>query len=319
MSKRLFSMVGGLALTLGIGGSALAQDSQTKTIVTTQTTKSLQHADGSWTVIEYPADKEVIISLNPSNVTTSAQGTARVMRMGGQTAINLNLSGLTDVTGLNLYAVDPWNKVTLLGPVAVSNGIATQAFTTPLDRFMLVLSPEANLTAIGPNTMVAFRSLVPQGFAVVPVSFSGPKDGMPIGDKVSAVSTAGATAAYNVPMLGIPSFRVDKHTKIKVHFSGELRGAHANAFIKPLPSGVTQLKMRFHELKTVPVNTRLVAWTVSPDNNYVRLGLIVNGGLRNEAEVVGETAMRDFGLFVTVENADESPAPTGAIIGTITR
>lgn len=60
----------------------------------------------------------------PSNLTKSAQGTAKVMRMGGQTGINLNLSGLTDVTGLNLYAVDPWGKVTLLGPVTLNNGVA---------------------------------------------------------------------------------------------------------------------------------------------------------------------------------------------------
>ncbi|HYN26429.1 MAG TPA: hypothetical protein VES69_15515 [Pyrinomonadaceae bacterium] len=71
----------------------------------------------------------------------------------------------------------------------------------------------------------------------MPVSYGSPKDGMPVGDKVSAVSTIGDTPAYNVPMLGIPSLRVDKHTKIKVNFSDELRGAHANAFIKQPAKG----------------------------------------------------------------------------------
>lgn len=77
--------------------------------------------------------------------------------------------------------------------------------------------------------------------------------------------------------------------------------------------------MRFHELKSVPVNTRLVVWAVSPENNYVRMGQVVNGGLRNEAEIVGETSLRDFGLFVTIEDADTPPSPTGAAIVTFGR
>ncbi len=317
MSKRMLGIVGGLALCVGMSSSAFAQNTQTKTTTTTQTTKAVQNTDGTWTVIEYPADKEVTVDLSLTMMIPGAQGTAKITRMKDHTMINLDLSGLSgDVTNYNLYAVDPMGKMTILGPVTVTDGVAKQSFTTPMDKFMLVLSPEGNLTTVGAETKVALRSAVPQGFAVVPQSSSGERDGAVVGERVSAATTTGASSAYTVPMLGIPGFRRGTDTEMKIKFSGALTGSRANVYIEPRKDGPTTIKMRFHELKNAPAGFNYVVWAVSPDNKYTRLGQVVNTGQRNEAQIQTETSLQDFGLLVTTEKG-EGTMPTGEVIGTI--
>ncbi|MGI8565487.1 MAG: hypothetical protein ACR2LZ_03275 [Pyrinomonadaceae bacterium] len=317
MSKRMLGIAGGLTLCLGMSSSAFAQNTQTTTTTTTQTTKAVQNTDGTWTVIEYPADKEVTVDLSPTTMIPGAKGTAKIMRMTDQTTVNLDLSGLSgDVTSYNLYAVDPMGKTTILGPVAITDGVAKQSFTTPMDKFMLVLSPEGNLTTVGAETKVALRSAVPQGYAVVPQSSSGERDGAAVGERVAAATTTGASSAYNVPMLGIPGFRRGTDTEMKINFSGALTGSRANVYIEPRKDGPTTIKMRFHELKDAPGGFNYVVWAVSPDNKYTRLGQVVNTGQRNEAQIQTETSLQDFGLLVTTEKG-EGATPTGEVIGTI--
>jgi len=317
MRKRMLGIAGGLALCLGMTSSAFAQNTQTTTTTTTQTTQAVQNTDGTWTVIEYPADKEVTVDLSPTTLIPGAKGTAKIMRMKDQTMVNLDLSGLSgDVTSYNLYAVDPMGKTTILGPVAITDGAAKQSFTTPMDKFMLVLSPEGNLTTVGAETKVALRSAVPQGYAVVPQSSRGERDGAAVGERVAATSTTGASSAYTVPMLGIPGFRRGTDTEMKINFSGALTGSRANVYIEPRKDGPTTIKMRFHELKDAPAGFNYVVWAVSPDNNYTRLGQVVNTGQRNEAQIQSETSLQDFGLLVTTEKG-EGAMPTGEVIGTI--
>ena len=54
---------------------------------------------------------------------------------------------------------------------------------------------------------------------------------------------------------------------------------------------------------------------VRRQKRQVKLGQIVNTGRRNETEIKGETALKDFGLFITAEPADVN-APTTTVIGT---
>lgn len=315
MSKRLLSFVGVVALALMTTGTALAQQPTTTTTTTTTQTTAVQNADGSWTVVEYPVGQETVVNLTPTTTIPNATGTARVMRTATGTTVQLNLSGLTnDVSNLNLYAVDPMGHVTLLGPITASNGTATFNTTTPLNRFMMVLSPDANLTRVTPETRVVLRSAVPQGLAVVPLSSSGERDGAAVGEKVSATTTS-TTSAYAAPMLGIPGFRRGTDTEMNIKFSGEMTGARANVYLEPRKDGPTTIRMRFHELKEAPAGRVYVLWAVSPDNKFVKLGQIVNTGQRNEAEIRTETSLRDFGLFVTLE--EEHMNPTGTVIGTI--
>src|SRR4028118_1993209 len=158
MSKRMLCIAGSIALSLASATFVVAQD-RTTTTTTTQKTQTIQNADGSYTVIQYPADKEVVVDLAPGTMIPGAKGIARVMRRGDATNINLDLSNITgDMSNFNVYAVDPSGKFTLLGPVTVANGAATQTFTTPMDKFMLVLSPEGNLTTMAENTPGLLRS-----------------------------------------------------------------------------------------------------------------------------------------------------------------
>jgi len=206
----------------------------------------------------------------------------------------------------------------LLGPVTAANGAATQTFTTPLDKFMLVLSPEGDLTTMAENTPVLFRSSVPQGFAVIPVGSHGERDGAAVGERVSAATTSGASAAYTAPLLGIPNWRRGTDTEMKINFAGEMTGTRANVSIEPRKDGATTIRMRFHELKEAPGGKRYVLWAISGDNKYHRLGQVVNTGQRNEAEIRTETSLPDFGLFITTEDIHDAP-PTGTVIGTIMR
>jgi hypothetical protein len=173
---------------------------------------------------------------------------------------------------------------------------------------MLVLSPDAGLNTYGPTTAYAFRSAVPQGFAVVPLN-------RPEGERVAATSTAGATTAYTAPMLGIPRFARGSDTEVKVKLAGALTGSRVNFNIEPRKDGPTTVVARFHELKEAPAGHVYVLWAVSPDNKYVKLGQVVNTGARNEAEIKSETTLADFGLLITLE--EEHSMPTGAVVGTV--
>ena len=303
MKNSLLRILAAFALCLAAAAVALAQ--------TTTVTKTVQNPDGTYTIIEYPAKKEIMLDLSPVNI-TGAKGVATILRDDDGTRIKLNLTNVpADVTAMNLYAVDDTGAVTPLGPVAISNGVGTLAATTPLTKFMLIASPETQLATYDPSTKVFFRSAVPQGYAVIPMTSAR-------GETVAAVTTPGTTSAsaYQVPMLNIPAYKTGDDTKIKVDFTGALAGARANVFITPRKDGPTEVRMRFHDLKDAPAAKQFILWAVSPDNKYTKLGQVVTTGGRNEAEIKSETTLADFGLLVTLEDAD-AMSPLGPAIGSI--
>ncbi len=315
MSKKAITFLVGALLIIASAALAVGQEPTTTTTVSpTTVTKTIQHPDGTYTVIEYPLKKEVKVMLNPVALKNS-KGVATILRDDDGTRVVLNLSGVpADVTAVNLYAVDDTGAVTPLGPVAIANGAGTFNATTPLTKFMLVASPDAALTAYDPNTKVFFRSAVPEGFAVIPHTT------MPVGEKVAATGTVVTTPAnaYTVPMLNIPAYQTGDDTKIKVNFSGALTGARANVFITPSKDKGTKVKMRFHELKDAPVGKVFNVWAVGPDNTFVKLGQVLNTGTKNEAEIQSEVALRDFGLLVTMEDATAAGInPIGPAIGIV--
>ena len=82
-----------------------------------------------------------------------------------------------------------------------------------------------------------------------------------------------------------------------------MAGARANIFIEPHKNGAeTEVKMVFHELKDAPKGQAYILWAVSPDNQFSKLGQIVNVRDRNEAEIKANTSLADFGLLVTMED-----------------
>jgi len=331
MRKHFSTVWGAVVLTLALGAVALGQ--------TTTVTKTVQNPDGTYTIIEYPVKKEVTLALTPVNV-AGAKGVATILRDDDGTRIKLNLTGVpADTTAMTLYAVDDTGTVTALGPVTIANGTGTLAATTPLSKFMLFASPEPSLTAYDTNTKVFFRSAVPDGFTVIPVARTGDEKVAAVGAPVAATAqtttttTPGAVVSspsgttvvipmtetkttYSAPLLNIPAYKTGDDTKIKVDFTGALTGARANVFITPRKDGPTEVKMRFHDLKEAPAGQKFIVWAVSPDNQYTKIGEIINTGGRNEAEIRSEVALPDFGLIVTMESA-VGAMPVGPAVGTI--
>jgi hypothetical protein len=310
--KKLFAIGGSLIITAGLTGFAVAQDT-TKTTTTTTMTKTdvVQNPDGTYTVIEYPVGKEVMVNLTPG-ANMSGKGMARIMRMGNETTVDLDLSELpADASNYYVYAVDPMGKVTLLGPAGITKGMGKVSYKTPMDKFMLVLSPTEGLNTIGTDTPVVFRSSVPQGFAVVNNRVTSP-----VGDEKQVAGSMETASPYNVPLLGVSGFQKGE-TEIRINFSGDLQGLKGKAYINNRKQGVTRIKMRFDDLKMVPKQKRYVLWAVAPDKTYTKIGQIINTGKRQEAEIRSETALKDFGLFVTVEDTDVAQ-PTSTIYSTFT-
>jgi len=309
MSKRLMAVVGAtlLLLLLTAGGSG-----QVKKVTT------IQNPDGTYTIVEYPVGKETIVTLNPIGL-SGATGRATILRDPSGTTIKLNLTSLpSSVTAMNVYAVDPTGAVALLGPIEVANGVGTFTTTTPLSKFMLIASPEDSLTAYDANTKIYFRSVAPSGFTVIPITNAvGEEVAQVVAPVTSVVApvtdvVAPVTAEYEVSMLGIPTFKKGDDTKLKINFAGAMEGARANIFIQPHKHGkMTEILMRFHDLREAPKGQAFVLWAVSADHQFQRLGAIVNVHGRNEAEIESETAFDDFGLLLTAE--DLTPQKTVVI------
>lgn len=296
--KNLLRLSGGLALSVAFSSFAMAQDTKTTTTTTTTQTAVVQNADGSYTVIEYPVDKEVTVQLTPYNL-QGANGTARVMRSANGTKVWMDLTGVTgDAKSYYAYAIDSKGMPTLLGPVMIENGIGKAEFSTPMNQFMLVLSPTEGVTSFSSDTPVTFRSAVPTGYAVVPVATTSNGGGKQVATTTEVAST------YEVPLLNVPRFDRDKDREIRINFSGDLSGLKGKAYISPTKDGVTKIKMRFDEMKNAPTNARFILWASSADGKYTKLGQVVNNGRREESEIRSETALTDFGLFVTVEESD---------------
>lgn len=319
MSKHVSSVLAAVILTLALSALAFAQ-------TTTTTTKTVvQNPDGTYTVIEYPAKKEITLDLTPVAI-QGAKGVATILRDDDGTRIKLNLTNVpADVTAMTLYAVDDAGTVTALGPVAITNGVGELSTTTPLSKFMLIASPETTLATYDPNTKIFFRSAVPAGMAVVPYHSnpSGEKVSAttePAGSQVTVTTPTGtqvaAGATYSAPLLGIPTFKKGDDTKIAVDFAGPLTGARANVFVTPHKGGATEVRMRFHDLKEAPAGQSFIVWAVGADGSYQKLGQVVNTGNRNEVEFKSETALPDFGLVITQEGT-VGVSPVGPAVATI--
>lgn len=305
-------------LLVGSTLTAVAQD-------TTTTTKKevIVNSDGTYTVIEYPIGKEVMVNLLPGATLMGSKGMARIVRAADGTKVYVDVNGVpVATTNYYAYAVDPAGTVSLLGPVAFKDGIAKAEFTTPMNQFMVVLSPTEGLTAIDPTTVV-FHSEVPAGYTVVPRQKSAvkavviTKTTSPDSKEKQVAVADTVVSTYDVPLLNIPSFN-NKTTEIRINFKGDLDGLKGKAYIDSGQKGTTQVKMRFDDMKLAPKDKRFVLWASAADGSYTKLGQVINTGKRQESEIRSETALKDFGLFVTVEDVDVT-LPTSKIYSVFER
>jgi hypothetical protein len=294
MSKWFRNALLASAAVLTLGTVSFAQDVKTEK-------KVVVHPDGSYTVIEYPVNKDVTVNLLPATTVTGAKGIAHVLRSANGTKVMFDLSGApADWTNVYAYAIDPSGTPTLLGPITFANGVGKAEFSTPMNQFMVVLSPEQNLSTWNDTSTYYFRSDVPQGYAIVPRRITGDTNAVARADNVGST--------YDVPMLGVPKFN-GKTTEVRVKFDGELSGLDGKAYLTP-QGGKTEVKMRFGDMRKVPLNKRFVLWATGPDGTYTKLGQIINTGSRDEGEIKSETALADFGLLLTMEDTDAAQ-PTG--------
>ena len=290
------------ATVLALASIAFAQNTTTATAK-----KVVVNPDGSYTVIEYPVDKEVVVNLVPG-ASIAGKGVVHVRRSADGTHLVFNMTGLPgDVSNYYVYAVDPAGAATFLGPITFTGGVGTATFDTPLNQFMVVLSPTEGLTTFDPTTAVMFRSDVPAGYTIVPRRV--------VGD-TKAVAVAGTPAsAYDVPMLNVHTFG-DKTRELKIKFGGDLQGLEGKAYLT-YKKGGTKVRMHFDDMNKVPKGQRFVLWAASPDGTYTRLGQVWNSGKKDEAEINTTTPLDDFGLFMTAETG-EVTVPTSKIYSTFT-
>lgn len=277
--------------------------------------------DDTWTVIEYPEGQEVVVELRPA-ASTDAKGTARVKRSGGETTISLDVSGVTgDESNHQVYVVDSLGNATLLATLAITDGTGTLSANTALSKFMIVISPEADLTTIGSETKVALRSAVPSGFTVVAKETTAETASVvePSVSNSQMEAPVTETPEYDVPLIGIGSLRRGSNTSMKANLSSGFEGTRANIAVKPQKTGPTQIKMRFTNLKQAPEGMQYWLWEAGPDNSYSPLGRLTPGK-KNETKIDATTASSDFGLFITEESAEANPtSPTGSIVATIVK
>ena len=113
-----------------------------------------------------------------------------------------------------------------------------------------------------------------------------------------------------VPMLGVSGFGDDER-ELKLKFGNELKGLEAKAYVDR-EEGKTKVRMHFDDMKKVPANKQFTLWAASPDGTYTKLGQVINSGKADEAEIKAETALQDFGLFITAEEADVA-TPTSKV------
>jgi len=358
MSKRLTGVLGATLILLSLAIVVVGQTPTTTTTTTTTKTQAIQNPDGTYTIVEYPVGKETVVTLNPIGL-SGATGTATILRAADGTNIKVNLASLpAEVKAMNVYAVDPTGAITLLGMIEAANGAGTFTTTAPLTKFMLITSPETDLSSYNPNTKIYFRSAVPTGLTVIPITnavgeqvgavavptttvaaptetvaaptaVAAPTETAAAPTTVAAPTTAAAPATatvvaadYTASMLGIPTFKRGDDTKLKINFSGAMEGARANIFIEPRKNGkITEVRMRFHDLKEAPKGTAYILWAVSPTGEFSKLGQIINVKGRNEAEIKGEVPFDDFGLFLTTEDLGTTKAtiikPSGQRVGVI--
>ena len=293
---KLISTYFALVLSLGLAASAFGQD----TVITKK--EVVTNPDGSYTVIEYPVGREVTVNLLPGSTIAGGKGTARVIRSANGTQIVFNVNGLPATGHYYAYAIDPTGVPTVLGPLTIENGVAIGTFQTSLNQFMLALSPMETMTAYE-REHVIFTSEVPTGFTAIPVRAR----------TAAAVAVGSGPVAnqfaYNVPLLNIPAFGEDERT-ITLKFP-EYDGLEARIGVDR-EKGTTKVTLNMENMKRAPETKRFVLWTYGPDGKYTKLGQVINNGRRDDTKIASETGLKDFGLFVTIEDTDVN-APTSTV------
>lgn len=279
-----------------------------------------QSAGDEWTVVEYTEGHEVVVELRPTALNPDAKGTAKVTRGADETTVAVEVSGLAaDAGAHHLFAIGHDGRIVPLGVVTLSDGAGALEAKTQLTSFMLVLSPDAELSSLDSSARLALRSAVPEGFAVVPRANDSQEEESASNAGTEETALVSESPEYDVPLIGIASLRRGAETQLKANLSGDLMGVRTGIYVKPLKSGVTQVRVQLSNLKEPEAGTRYVLWAVAPDQTYTRLGQTGRPDKKNGAKIEARTMLRDFGLFITAESDEASPLPKGPSVAMVIR
>lgn len=135
----------------------------------------------------------------------------------------------------------------------------------------------------------------------------------------TAMSVESDQPDYDVPLLGIGSFRRGAETQLNSQMAGDLAGTHTSVFVKPLKGGETRIKVRFNNLRTPENGARYVLWAVGPDKTYTRLGQVDGPDKRLAAKLDARTTLQDFGLLITAESDLATQLPSGPVAAFVVR
>jgi hypothetical protein len=105
----------------------------------------------------------------------------------------------------------------------------------------------------------------------------------------------------------------------KMSMTDAAEGAEAELQLKSLGDGITQIVVNFRNLSSVKAVENYVLWGLDPNKQVVRLGQVIVSPRRREAQIVGETGLELFELFVTAEEDAKVVRPTGPVIARVIR
>ncbi len=119
-----------------------------------------------------------------------------------------------------------------------------------------------------------------------------------------------------MPLLGIDSLKHASPTQMTAKRFESLRDNLINVSLTPKKKGVTQVTLIIRDLKPSPHGQHYVVWLVSDDKAYLALGTAIPG---KQAKVSGLAEFNDFGIFITLEDSQLPPIPTGQMVAMIVR
>ncbi len=223
------------------------------------------------------------------------EGKVHINREKGATKVKLRFEEMKEIPAnkqFTLWTYSPDGQYTKLGQI-VSTGrkdSGTIESHTALTDFGLLLTVEEGDVTV-PSSPV-FAVISPGAMAAAQ---AGPAP-------VTAPVVSEGSFSYNVPLLGINAFAASGK-EFPIRFTGELAELEGKVHINR-EKGATKVKLHFEEMKEVAPNKRFTLWTYSSDGQYVKLGQIVSTGRKDSATIESHTSLTDFGLLMTVEEAE---------------
>ena len=115
--------------------------------------------------------------------------------------------------------------------------------------------------------------------------------------------TIGCSTCTEVPLL-----ELDKElppNKLKLWEVLKESGAKAEVSVEFTSRGTSIITLNFKKMANAPAGSKYVVWTLNPQREPVAIGELPKAGQELDVTITKELALKEFGLFVTLERADK--------------